>query len=118
MIRKCSPKKLNSGPNPELCSEKDEMIFFDGYDIEAPGPEGSLDDCAKQCIGTANCEGFTFFPTQPHKGCYLKANFGVEGLKKKTARPDLVSGVVCRSSFNVQELPSGGYKYPSEGNQN
>ena len=100
---------MNSGPNPELCSEKDEMIFFDGYDIEAGVPDvPTVDECAKQCIVTADCEGFTFVPTQPYKGCYLKANFGVE---KFSARPpQVVSGVVCRSNFNVQDLPSGRYK--------
>ena len=87
------------------------MIFFDGYDIEAGVPDvPTVDECAKQCIVTADCEGFTFVPNQPYKGCYLKANFGVEGLKKRTDRTDLISGVVCRSSFNVQDLPSGGFK--------
>ena len=76
------------------------MIFYDGYDISAGGP-GTYEifdeeECAKKCIETIGCRGFTMVPNEPYKGCHLKENFGFRDIKKHS-RP-LVSGVLCDGS--------------------
>ena len=77
------------------------MILYDGYDISAGGP-GTFeifeeDECAKKCIDTIGCRGFTMVPNEPYKGCHLKENFGFRNVQKHS-RTDLVSGVLCGGS--------------------